>query len=288
MIRSWVPASWLSSSSLLKHAALPLLLGVLSSTAAQAQGFGPDPFQPYNSQYAPFVTPVAPGPLDYGYYNGPGRGVRGANQFQDYLETLQTSAAGARAGGAGVGVPYYASNRAYDQEFGRVYQPNKNADQRFEDNQTSVNRLYFDYLREKDPKKRAEIFRSYNRARSRADRDLASPRAGLATPSAARSGRREGRSAATDTAIRSKDRDLLSAPPLGTDTTRPRARSSRSGTDSSFGPAPSPLGGSRGLNGSGSGASPSQVLDRALRSDRSRLTPRPRVPAVDLEKPPTP
>ena len=94
MIRSWNSSSGSSKSTVLIHRALPLLFGVLISTAAHAQGFGPDPFQPYNSQYAPFVTPVAPGPMDYGYYSGPARGVRGANQFENYLNSLQTSAAG--------------------------------------------------------------------------------------------------------------------------------------------------------------------------------------------------
>ena len=69
------------------------MLGMTFTSASRAQG--PDPFQPYNSQYAPFVTPVAPGPFDYGYYGGPGRGIRGANQFESYLNSLQTSAAGA-------------------------------------------------------------------------------------------------------------------------------------------------------------------------------------------------
>ena len=190
---SWNLACWSGKSGVLRHAVVSLLIGMLLPAAVHGQGFGPDPFQPYNSQYAPFVTPVAPGPLDYGYY-GAGRGVRGANQFQEYLNSLETRAAGARAGGAGVGVPYYQGNRAYDEEFGRIYQPNKAADQRFEATQASLNQLYFDYLREKDPKKRAELFRNYNRARSRADRELAFPRNARGSQTATRSTRREARS----------------------------------------------------------------------------------------------
>src|SRR5271165_7409592 len=98
MIWSRNSSSGSSKSTVLRNTALPLLLGVLLSTAARGQGFGPDPFQPYNSQYAPFITPVAPGPMDYGYNNGLARGIRGANQFENYLNSLQTSAAGARAG----------------------------------------------------------------------------------------------------------------------------------------------------------------------------------------------
>src|SRR5208283_5451831 len=245
-IRSRNSSSGSSKSTVLRNTVLPLLLGVLLSTAARGQGFGPDPFQPYNQQYAPFVTPIAPGPMDYGYNNQMARGVRGANQFENYLQSLQTSALGARAG-TGVGVPFFQANRAFDREFGRIYQPNKAADQRFEANQASVNQLYFEYLREKDPKKRAEIFRNYNRARSRADRELASPRGVLgAQPGTRSTTRREGRATSPEDTTAVKDRDLLATPPPATsDTPRSRARSARSGADSSLGPPPSPVGGSR-------------------------------------------
>ena len=150
MIGPWNSTSGSSKSSVLRNTALPLVFGVLLATAARGQGFGPDPFQPYNQQYAPFVTPVAPGPLDYGYNNGL-RGIRGANQFENYLQSLQTGVAGSRAGGTGTGTPYYQANRAYDREFGRIYQPNKAADERFEANQASVNQLYFDVLAQEGP-----------------------------------------------------------------------------------------------------------------------------------------
>jgi len=289
MIRSLNSTSGSSRSTMLRNTALPLLLGVLLATAARGQGFGPDPFQPYNQQYAPFVTPTAPGPMDYGYYNGPGRGIRGANQFQDYLQSLQTSAAGSRAGGASVSIPYYQANRAYDREFGRIYEPNKAADQRFEANQASVNELYFQYLRAKDPKKRAEIFRNYTRARSRADRDLAFPRGVGAQSGARATTRREGPATSREDTARATDRDLLATPPPAiSDTPRSRARSARSGGDSSLGPPPSPLGRSRASTGSSGSATPSQVLDRAVRPDRSRTGPRPRSPGADLSSPPPP
>jgi len=290
MIWSRNSSSGSSKSTVLRNTALPLLLGVLLSTAARGQGFGPDPFQPYNSQYAPFITPVAPGPMDYGYNNGLARGIRGANQFENYLNSLQTSAAGARAGNAGVGVPHFQANRAYDREFDRLYQPNKRADQQFEANQASVNQLYFEYLREKDPKKRAEIFHNYNRARSRADRELVSPRGVPGAQPGTRSTRREGRATRSEDATEATDRDLLLAPPppAASDTTRSRARSARSGVDSSLGPPPSPLGGSRASTSSGGGSTPSQILDRAARPDRSRIGPRPRGPGLDSSSPPPP
>jgi hypothetical protein len=286
MIRSWNSSSGSNESTVLIHTALPLLLGVLFTTPVHAQGFGPDPFQPYNSQYAPFITPIAPGPLDYGF--GPGRGIRGANQFEAYLNSLQTSAAGARAGGAGVGIPHFQANRAYDRDFGRIYQPNKAADQRFEANQANVNQLYFEYLREKDPKKRAELFRNYTKARMRADRDLASPRGVPGAQPGTQATRLEGRSTRTEGATGARNRDLLSAPPpVTSSTTRPRTRSAQSGVGSLLGPPP-PLGGSRASSSSDLGITPSQVLDRASRSDRLRTGVRPRAPGVDLSNPPPP
>ena len=44
-------------------AGLALLLLAGSPIAAFAQGFGPDPFRPFNSQYDSYVYPISPGPL---------------------------------------------------------------------------------------------------------------------------------------------------------------------------------------------------------------------------------
>jgi hypothetical protein len=290
MIRSRNSSSGSGSSALgvLRNTALPLLLGLICSTGARGQGFGPDPFQPYNSQFAPFVYPMAPGPLDFGTNNGLNLGVRGANQFGNYLNSLRGTGPGARAGGGGgAGTPYYQANRAYDREFGRVYEPNKAADQRFESNQEMVTELYFKYLREKDPRKRAEIFRDYSRARNRADRELGSSRATPGAQQGARSTRREGRTTNPTDARRASDRNLLTTPPpLSSDTTR--SRSARSGADSRLGPPPSPLGGSGSSAGPARGASPSQVLDRASRPDRPRIGPRPRGPGLDPSAAPPP
>ena len=42
---------------------------------AHAQGFGPDPFRPFNSQYDQYVFPIRP---ETGGAAAPGRGRRGA------------------------------------------------------------------------------------------------------------------------------------------------------------------------------------------------------------------
>lgn len=267
-------------SGMMTLALVPVvLLGF--AAASRAQGMGPDPFRPYNAQYDAFVYPVAPGPLDAGFNPGrPVQGVRGANQFENYLNSLQGTGSH-----SGAGTPYYRANRAYDREFNREYRPNKEADARFDTNQEMVTELYFKYLREKDPQKRAEIFREYNRARNRADRDLASPRPGTQR-SNIRPQRREAPPAVGSEPARTgtgtRNRAIDSAPaPLSSE----RSRSRTSAAGSSIGPAPSPLGGLGPEVGSPRGVSPSQVLDRATRPERSRV--RPRVPGIGAPPPPT-
>jgi hypothetical protein len=255
------------------------VLLLLSAGTCCAQGFGPDPFQPYNSQYTPFVYPVAPGPFDYGYNMGPNAergGIRGANQFENYLNSLRGLGGSGRAGGAGT--PYYRANRAYDQEFKRIYRPNRDADAKFDTNQETLTEMYFKYLREKDPKRRVELFRDYTRARNLAERQLASGRMGSAPRLNARSTRTEGRAGRSSTATDSRDRDLLSAPPPATTgSSRTRGRSGSESSTSPLGPAPSPLGGSADESRSSKDVTPSRVLERAQRDPSLRLpkaTPR--------------
>ena len=74
------------------------LLAGLSIAAAQtgastvsAQGFGPDPFKPYNSQFDAYTYPTGPGQaagLNARFGNG------GANQFQNYLNELTSGGRG--------------------------------------------------------------------------------------------------------------------------------------------------------------------------------------------------
>src|SRR3954447_12701467 len=112
------PSSGTRTWTCLGCAAAAWLLAVGHGPAARAQGFGPDPYKPYNSRFEPFVYPQAPGPLDYGYNQGfaPGvdrGGIRGANQFENYMNSLRGGGANARTGGgtgAGAGTPYYRAN----------------------------------------------------------------------------------------------------------------------------------------------------------------------------------
>jgi hypothetical protein len=253
---------------------LTLLLVLACTSISRAQGFGPDPFRPYNSQYDPFVFPVAPGPLDVGGNPFLGRnGLRGANQFQNYLNELNADVR------TGIGAPYYRANRIYDKEFNRVYRPNEKADRSFEASQGAITDAYFKYLRESDPKKRAELFREYNQAQNRSARELASPRS--APPPNSPAPRRDARPG-TSGSTRGRSTGLPSPPPplsieSGISRGVPsRSRSTNSPDSLRIGPAPPPLGPSGDSSGSSLDRSPSDVLNRALRMERKRFGSRPR------------
>ncbi len=289
------PSRTLSSGfSGLRFAAFALLIHLVCLEAAPAclgqSGFGPDPFRPYNSQYDPFVYPVNPGPMDYGYNRGVS-GNRGANQFENYLNSLQSSSLGTGAGASGAGVrggmgnPYFQANRAYDRDYDRIYRPNREADAKFESDQSKVTSLYFEYLREKDPKKRTELFREYSRARRRAESDLTSPRA-TATRAGTRAPRRSVTAAEGGEAAGLRGRDRSSPPPaVPSRSTRPRSGRTGSGTSPEIGPAPSPLGDSSSRAGSSRAVVPSDVLDRAKRTDGTRSDSRVRAPRPSPSRP---
>jgi hypothetical protein len=279
MTRFWNAACGSIRFGVLGQLSAVVALVLLFSRTTGAQGFGPDPFHPYNSDYSQYVWPIAPA-NDYGY-NSPGiRGLRGANQFQNYMNSLQGLGTASNARG-GVGTPYYRANRAYDRDFGRVYQPNKNADQEFDSYKERSTDLYFKYLRERDPKKRSELFREYSRARSESDRALTTSRSNTRTST--RSSASDGRSLGSSEREGTRERDLLGAPPL-LSTDRPRSRTGERtrarGEESSapdlMGPPPLPLGNSAAGSEFGRTLNPTEVLERAIRSERerSRVSPR--------------
>lgn len=251
-------------------AAGPLLLAIAPN--AGAQGFGPDPFRPYNSQYDSAVFPIAPGPMSaFGntMLNQNQGGVRGANQFENYLESIGDGRGGARR--------YDQANRAYDRQFGRQYQPNRKADAGFQERQEEVSELYFRYLREQDPRKRAELLREYKLARGRATRQLSVGARNARSPRTARPGA-EG---ALNGQAREFDErpDLDYEPGVGRESGVGAARSpaARRAAPGRAAPSPdipaAPPTGS--ADGRTRGRSPSQILDRAMESE---IPPAPSLP----------
>jgi hypothetical protein len=151
-----------------------IMVGMVVSgpNEAWAQGFGPDPFRPYNRQYDAYTYPMGQMGLDAAMSR---MGNRNANQFQDFLNDLQ----GPTKGGAGT--PYYRSAvdpNSFSQRFRdeREYRPNRKTEQSFEEAQQQLSEKYFAYFEERDPKKRARLLKDYTLARRQATRALSTRR----------------------------------------------------------------------------------------------------------------
>jgi hypothetical protein len=245
------------------------LLLAVSPIPALAQGFGPDPFRPFNSQYDAYIYPIAPGALDgVGNPSINRPGVRGANQFESYLNGL---------GAGNVGNRFDQLYRQQASEFRRPFSPAREADAKFEEQQATINQLYFDYIRAKDPQERAAALKKYNAARSQVSRELSS----AGRSAGMRRAQRARRAPADASDSKAKAEGDEQPAEGGGRADRPDPSMRRPGRRS---PVPAPpaipgLGGSATPSRSGD-RKPSDVLDRAERSEgaaagRSRRTPPP-------------
>jgi hypothetical protein len=172
---------WSKKSRHLASAVLLFLASMGWAGRSRAQDHTADPYKPYNQQYEQFVYPTYP----TGYGLSPNQGVlegrsgfSGANQFQRFLEA--EGDAGVEFGQgrrrSGPGIPYYSAYRQYDQEYDRVYQPNKTSDESYYKDRNARHEKYVAYLKERDPRKRAELYREYISDSRKVSRDLANPR----------------------------------------------------------------------------------------------------------------
>src|SRR5262249_23691469 len=133
--------------------AIAAVVALGGSFSVKAQGLGPDPFRPFNSDYDKYTYPLAPTTPEGGAGGQfPRSGLRGANQFQDYLNELQ----GAERQGSeryGIGLPYFRSSvdPRFDRAGNREYRPNRLTDRTFEETQELITQKYFAYFTEKDP-----------------------------------------------------------------------------------------------------------------------------------------
>jgi hypothetical protein len=120
---------------------------------AQAQGFGPDPFKPFNSQYLQYVYPIAP---ETGPAATAGRNVGSRdNQFQNWVNE-QEGAARLSSERYGAGVPYWRV-RTDRKEEQRIRLNRRNA--RNDDVLGSITQKYLAYFSEESPSKRAILLR---------------------------------------------------------------------------------------------------------------------------------
>jgi len=256
-----------------KILALCLLLTMAGGQVVWAQGFGPDPFRPYNNQYDSFTYPVGPSGFDAAQAAAMMRsGLRGANQFENYLAEIQGLG---RSGTEryGQGLPYFRSavDPNFDKGQKRDYRPNRSTERSFEETQQRLTAKYLAYFEERDPKKRAQLLREYQQLRRQTTRALTahreSPSRFVESADRADSGDRERAS------TRERDEE---APRSTTRSAAPRSRSSDPTTRTGPRSTPPPP---RRLNRpglpSGTQRTPSDVLDRAGRLDSSRGTSRP-------------
>ena len=274
------------------------------STTVRAQpGFGPDPFWPYNKQYTPYTTPMGPASPDAGQgAAGVGRqGYSGANQFQQYLDELSSPGRNV-SDRSGVGMPYYRGSVEPSFYPDREYRPNAQANERFEETQRKVMEKYFKYFSERDPRRRAELLREYQRARRDSSRSMSpraqSPSRVLDAASRARpesgSSRASGRPRDDTSGSAFLPREPGTTSPSETSATRSgTAAGSARGQGRTLRPAP-PVPSVTPSPGSRSRSSPSSVLNRARSMDdrngrtsgstsatpRSRRTDRSASPAV--------
>lgn len=129
--------------------------------------FNGDPFDPYRASYRSSTIPMAtqfgtgrtrmvtppgmgsvPGigtPWDASFTN-PSIPAPSASRFRADLDLLS---------------PTNDVYRRYDEEFGRVYRPNAEADEQFSRLQEARQELYFQAMRETDPERKAELRQQY-------------------------------------------------------------------------------------------------------------------------------
>jgi len=252
--------------------ALCLLLTMALGQAVWAQGFGPDPFRPYNNQYDAYTYPLGASGAEAAQADAMMRsGLRGANQFENYLAEIQGLG---RAGREryGQGLPYFRSavDPNFDKDQKRDYRPNSRTERSFEATQQRLTAKYLAYFDERDPQKRAQLLREYQQFRRQTTRALA--------------GRRESSSRFVQSADRADltARDRAPARVLSEEAEKstnrsaaPRLRSSDPSTRTAPRTIPPPLRSNRPSAAPPSQRSPSDVLDRAGRLESSSGTNRP-------------
>jgi hypothetical protein len=234
-----------------------IALAPIGRQSAHAQGFSPDPFKPFNSEYQQYAYPISP------FAGGPGAAAgmmgRADNQYQRYLKELE-GADRALNQRYGIGVPHWKLRS--DAKLDKLAQQKRGMRRPKEDAATSISKRYIAYFTEDDPKKRAELMRDFTantglsapEGLARSDKETDTGGAGGLSGA----GGRSGSSASSRESAKAGD---------------------AAGRRSAAPPPP------RGRFGSGAGRvqrRPSDVLDRSRRLDDD--LPGPRLPAAGVRR----
>lgn len=176
----------------------------------------PDPYSPWNSMYRPFVfpntyyNPALPNQARMGYL------AEGRTTRSDYFDSLNGFDPGifeSRGRVSGRGVPYYRSFQSQrsaaadeaDLRRERTYVPN--AGDTFFQEQAARQETFFNALRERDPRRRAEMLQKVESSRLQAARAAgrapapppgSTTRGGTTIPGTGRAGLRDGEQADQD------------------------------------------------------------------------------------------
>ena len=176
MTRIWNSACGSIRLRVLGQLLLGCVLVGLWCTRGGAQGFGPDPFQPYNSDYSQYVWPVAP-TNDYGYNSQALRGLRGANQFQSYMNSIQGQGGTAARAGGERALPTTGPTGSTTAISAGSTSPTRKRTSGSTSTGRSPRTFISSTSRRTDPAEAGAALREYNRARSESDRALSSSRA---------------------------------------------------------------------------------------------------------------
>jgi hypothetical protein len=256
-----------------------MVFSIGSAPPANAQGFGlgPDPFQPYNQQFSPYVYPTGPATPDGGQSlpSIARMGNSSANRFGAWMNELH-GASRSRSERYGIGMPYYRSSvdPLFEKLRDRDYQPNRATARSFEESQRLLTDKYLAYFSERDPRKRSALMREYNVARRQATRALGARRE---SPShfvdsvnrIRRPGSEPEPGAASSAPGRTRPGATARTAPPPLDSDSPSATLRRGGS-SRLGQPPDLAPGFSARPRSGARSSPSEILNRARRLERER------------------
>ncbi len=147
-------------------AILGLAATLASGREGRAQYATSIPLDPWSSAYESYVYPIIPNnpaiPNAARYMERTG-GPNQLNQYYGQVSNSMEEAMGSLPSNApdvrGRMIPYTSGYRRFDREFGRVYQPNQNADAGYYQKRSERDDLYIRAMNARDPQKRAEAQR---------------------------------------------------------------------------------------------------------------------------------
>lgn len=132
----------------------------ISASLCSGLAYGQSAYNPYEqntSQFRNFARPGGSNPFESMSGNR-----SQSSTYQQEMDKLF----GGRETSSGLSRDkqrYYNAFRKYDEEFDRLYRPNLNVDQAYNERRSTRESVYFKAFREKDPRKRADLMKAFER-----------------------------------------------------------------------------------------------------------------------------